>query len=247
MVNELETLVSDFYVNQKLALKLDLPDSRETVLDLFGRLKREFPDLANLRRFDNEVALESDELHSRYSWLSIKGTTLRSGSVNPEDLGDAYKLHRKVLEIAPWFLSISPIDVEHLELVFGFDMEAQMNRDAIVFDAILADSPLGELIDRGEDIIEAQPVLGISLEASSNVQAFVEVKTRMTPRERASGTYSREPISVYLTVRHIGGTNSLEDLPARFAALAGHAERIAEQRVVPNIVLPIRHTILAQP
>ena len=51
MVNELETLVTDFYVNQKLALKLDLPGSRETVLDLFGRLKKEFPQLSNFRRF----------------------------------------------------------------------------------------------------------------------------------------------------------------------------------------------------
>lgn len=246
MVNELDTLVSDFYVNQKLALKLDLPDSRETVLDLFGRLKREFPDLANLRRFDDELALESDEMHRTYSWFSIRGTTLRSGSVNPDDLGDAYRLHRKVLEIAPWFLSISPIDIEHLELVFGFDMDAQANRDSIVFDAILADSPLGDLVEQGEDILEAQPLLGISLEKSSQVHAFVEIKTRTTARERTSGIFNREPISVYLTVRHVGGTESLEDLPTRFASLAGHAERIAEQRVVPNIVMPIRHTILTR-
>lgn len=247
MVNELETLVSDFYVNQKLALKLDLPDSRETILDLFGRLKKEFPDLANLRRFENELALESDELNRNYSWFSIRGTTLRSGAVNPNDLGDAYRLHRKILEIAPWFLSISAIDVEHLELAFGFDMEAQANRDEIVFNALLADSPLGDLVDHGEEVLESQPLLGIALEPSSQVQAFVEIKTRTTPLERTRGVFSREPISVYLTVRHVGPTNNLEELASRFAALAGHAERIAEQRVVPNIVVPIRHAILAQP
>ena len=67
MVNELETLVTDFYVNQKLALKLDLPGSRETVLDLFGRLKKEFPQLSNFRRFEDELALESDDLKRCYS------------------------------------------------------------------------------------------------------------------------------------------------------------------------------------
>ncbi len=247
MVDALDTLVTDFYVNQKLALKMDLPESRETVLDLFGRLKKEFPGLANFRRFEDELALESDELQRAYSWFSLKGTTLRSGSVNPDDLGDAYDLHRKVLEVAPWFLSISPIDIEHLELVFGFDLEAQGDRDAIVFKALLADGPLGEMIGEDEQVIESQPVLGIALEPTSRMQAFVEVKTRTTTRERNSGIFTREPISVFLTVRNTGGIEDLGDLDMRFAALAGCAERLAEERVLPNIVTPLRHAILAEP
>ena len=245
MTNELDTLVTDFYVNQKLSLKMDLPDSRETVLDLFGRLRREFPDLANFRRFENEFALESDETRRSYTWFSLRGTQLRSGSVNPDDLGDAYRLHRKVLDLAPWFLTISPLDVEHLELVFGFDMEAQMNRDQVVFNALLADSPLAELLDTEDEVLDAQPSLGIMLEPSSQVQAYLEIKTRTTARERNTGNWNREPISVYLTMRHHGPMETLEDLTNRFAALAGHAERIAEQRVVPNVVMPIRHAILA--
>lgn len=247
MVNLLDTLVTDFYVNQKLTLKMDLPDSRETILDLFSRLKKEFPGLTNFRRFEDELALESDELQKAYSWFSMKGTTLRSGSVNPDDLGDAYQLHRKVLEIAPWFLAISPIDIEHLELVFGFDLEAHGDRDSIVFNALMADCPLGEMVMEDEQVIESQPVIGIALEPSSKMQAFVEVKTRTTIRERSSGIFGREPISVFLTVRHTGGIENLNDLNTRFAALAGCAERLAEERVVPNILTPIRHTILAQP
>jgi len=33
--SSLAAICSDFYVNQKLALKLDLPTARESVLDLF--------------------------------------------------------------------------------------------------------------------------------------------------------------------------------------------------------------------
>ncbi|MAJ47801.1 MAG: hypothetical protein CBC35_11130 [Planctomycetes bacterium TMED75] len=246
MVNALDTLVTDFYVNQKLALKLDLPESRETLLDLFSRLKKEFPGLANFRRFEDEFALESDELQKAYSWFSLKGTTLRSGAVNPDDLGEAYRLHRTVLDIAPWFLSISPIDIEHLELVFGFDLEAQGDRDSIVFNALLSDGPLGDMVAEEEQVIECQPVIGIALDPSSQMQAFVEVKTRTSLRERNSGIFGREPISVFLTVRNTGGIEDLKDLGTRFAALAGCAERLAEERVVPNILTPIRHTILAQ-
>lgn len=247
MVNDLDILVSDFYVNQKLSLKMDLPQSRETVLDLFGRLRREFPELSNFRRFENEFALDSDESRRAYSWFTLRGTQLRSGSVNPDDLGDAYRLHRKVLDLAPWFLSISPLDVEHLELVFGFDLEAQMNRDEVVFNALLADSPFAELLDPADEVVEAQPMFGINLEPSAQVQAFIEIKTRTTDRERSTGSWNRDPISVYLTVRHIGAMDSMEDFSHRFAALAGHAERISEQRVVPAIVTPIRQAILAHP
>ena len=51
---------SNFYVNQKLGLKLDLPERRETVLDLFDRVRRAFPRLCNFQRYEGEVALESD-------------------------------------------------------------------------------------------------------------------------------------------------------------------------------------------
>ena len=37
MSSELGTLCSDFYVNQRVALTMDLPAARQTVLDLFDR------------------------------------------------------------------------------------------------------------------------------------------------------------------------------------------------------------------
>ena len=62
MDSQLVGICSDFYVNQKLALTLDVPDGRESVLDLFGRLKKEFPWLERLRRYDGEYALESEDV-----------------------------------------------------------------------------------------------------------------------------------------------------------------------------------------
>ena len=52
-------ICSDFYVNQKIALTMDVPDGREAVLDLFGRVQKEFPRLERLRRYEGEYALES--------------------------------------------------------------------------------------------------------------------------------------------------------------------------------------------
>ena len=43
MPSSINAICSDFYVNQKLALKMDLPTRRETVLDMFDRIRREMP------------------------------------------------------------------------------------------------------------------------------------------------------------------------------------------------------------
>ena len=39
--SNLAGICSDFYVNQKIALTMDVPEGREAVLDLFGRVQKE--------------------------------------------------------------------------------------------------------------------------------------------------------------------------------------------------------------
>jgi hypothetical protein len=248
MTLSLGAMCTDFYVNQKLALKMDLPTARETVLDMCDRIRKELPQMDRFRRYEGELALESSEHESQYSWLALRQTSVRSGWVNPESLEEAYKLHRLILSVAPYFLSISPLDVDYLELVFGFDLEAATNRNEVVFDALLGDSALAGLIDtERESVLEAQPFLGFSLSEDCRLQAFVEIKARTQPGEVASRHYSDEPISIYLTTRRYGPLASIDDFAATFGMLAGHAERLAEERLIPQVVMPIRDAILSRP
>lgn len=236
----------DFYINQKLSLKLDLPAGREPVLELFDRIRRQDPTLRHLRRFDQELVLESDDLDRTFAWVTMRQTSLRSGMVNPPSLDAAYRLHRMVLELAPWYLTISPLDVEHIELVFCFDFETEGNRDQIIWDALLADSPLAALVDPQQDRpIDVQPFMGLSLSPSNDLQAFFEVKSRSKSSEPTQARPGEEPISVYLTVRRSGPLVSIDELPTVFATLCGHAERLAEDRVIPHLVKPIRDAITA--
>jgi hypothetical protein len=248
MPESFQSVCRDFYVNQKLALKMDLPWGREPVLELFDRMRKAVPSLTDLRRYDHEISLESPEDDDRsYAWVALRQTSLRSGLVNPADLADAYRLHRTVLETAPWFLSIRPLDVDHLELVFGFDFEAEGNRDAIIFDALLADTPLAGLLERGRDEpLDVQPFIGLNLDRDDGTTAFVEVKSRTKGGEPIPQRFPSEPISVYLTVRRTGPIERLEDLPTLLAGLAGHAERLAEERVIPSVLIPIRDAILSR-
>ncbi|MCH2152643.1 MAG: hypothetical protein MK089_04810 [Phycisphaerales bacterium] len=245
MSSELGTLCSDFYVNQRVALTMDLPAARQTVLDLFDRIKREMPGMKRFKRYEGELALESPDQEGRYCWVGLRRTSVRSGWVNPESLEQSYHLHRLLLETAPYFLSISPLDVEAIELVFGFDLHARRNRNEVVFDALLAGSPLSAMVQSGrEEMIDVQPFLGIALDESARLQASLEIKTRMGPAELQTKRWEDEPISVYLTVRREGPFETIEEFKETFAILAGHLERLAEERVIPGILVPLHGAIL---
>lgn len=241
MTDSYKALCSDFYVNLKLNLKLDLPRERQTVLDLFDRVRRQFPSMNQFRRYRDEVALETEQGAAANRWVAIRNNNIRSGSVNPESLAEAYNLHQHVLEVAPFFLSISPLDVDFIELLYGFDMQASGNHDEIVYSALLASSPLARLLDLPDaKIVDCQPLYGLTVrDGETDVEVNFEVKTRSASR---SGRED-EPISVYLTLRRFGPVSEVHQLPQVLAQLGRLGEELADSRVVPRLVVPIREAI----
>lgn len=240
-------LCSDFYINQRLNLKLDLPSNRETILAMFDRVRREFPSMDRFRRYSNELALESDSAaEGMHQWVAMRRNNVRCGAVNPENPKDAYRLHKLVLEIAPYFLSISPLDVDYLELLFGFDLMASGNHDAIVFDALVSGSAIASLADPKLGVpIDCQPLLGLSLSESCDLQAHFEVKTRTPTRAIKTGEFEPQPISIYLTLRQYGAVKDVRDLQDAFRVLSSRGEDLLQSRVVPNLLMPIREAIAA--
>lgn len=253
MAESYRALCSDFYVNMKVQVKLELPRTRETVLELFERLRRQFPSMTHFRRFKDELALEAAQQEMPHRWLAIRASTIRSGVVNAGTLRDGYSLHAQILETAPHYLSISPLDVDHIELLYGFDLIASGNHDAIVFDAMFANSPLAGLADiRGAEPIDVQPFLGLSLgprrgedSASPGTEIGFEIKTRSGARhpQPPDADGPGEPISVYLSLRRFGPFADLKDLPAAFQGLTRRGEDLIESRVVPHLLGPLRDAI----
>ncbi|MBX3357192.1 MAG: hypothetical protein KF745_02070 [Phycisphaeraceae bacterium] len=244
MSNSYRALCADFYINQRLNLKMDLPMRRDTVLSLFDRIRREIPSLDKFRRYQNELSLESGSREPAQQWLGVRRTSIRSGSVNPESPEDSYRLHRLVLETAPYFLDISPLDIEYLEVLYGFDLLASGNHDAIVYEALFAGSPIAQLVDSPNTMpTDFQPVFGVSLTPECDVHAQFEVKTRTSARQVRSGDFREEPISVYLTVRRQGPVSDIHDLATALASLTHHAQDLLDNRVVPHLIVPIRNTI----
>ncbi len=223
---------------------MDVPKLQENTTDLFDRVKREIPEFQRIRSFEQEVALETSELEGRYQWIGIRPRQIGSGFVNPEHIELAYDLHRLMLELAPYYLSISPLHVEYIELTFGFDLPARENRNAVVMQSLYGNSPLSSIAsDEVEPLLDVQPRIGFALNEACDLQAFVEVKTRTNAVEAATQIFQDEPISVYLTVRKNGPIDSVESFLSTFGRLAGHIEHIAENRVVPDIVVPLHQAI----
>ncbi len=249
MADNYRALCSDFYVNLKLQVKMELPRTRETVLEFFERIRRQFPSMSNFRRFRDELALEAPQSEIPHRWLAIRTSMIRSGVVNAASLEESYALHQQVLQSCPHYLSISPLDVDHLELLYGFDLLAHGNHDAIVFDALLGSTPLASLLDiPGATPVEFQPLVAISLPAPEGsgpaIEAAFEIKTRPQGRTQPQDQDSPgEPISVCLSLRRPGPFGDVKELPQVLRALAQRGEELIESRVVPALLLPLRDAI----
>ncbi|PHQ79356.1 MAG: hypothetical protein COB69_08145 [Phycisphaera sp.] len=241
-LDSLKALVSDAYVNLKVTLKLELPKSRETVLELFDRVRRQYPTMNQFGKHGEELALETGPGELPYRWLAVRARNIRSGVVNPDNFRSAHALHQHVLEVIPYYLNISPLDIDSVELLFGADISAAGNHDEAVYNALIADSPLSNLLVHDCTVTDCQPVLTSSVPDEPGVEVQYEVKTRCHGNAR-EGEHNQEPISVYLTMRKTGPLANLDDLGKTYEMLAKHGEHLVEHAMIPSLVVPIRGSV----
>lgn len=243
MTESFKALCNDFYVNQKVNVKLDLPRTRETVLEFFERIRRQFPAMNSFRRYRDELALESPQSDMPHRWLAVRANTLRTGTVNPQRMPEAYALHRHVLEAAPAYLSITALDIDHIELLYGFDLLAGGNHDAIVLEALMQGSPMSALMDiPGASPTDCQPVVGFNLGEKGETEVHFEVKTR-PPANQPRDPEGQDPISVYLILRRFGPVQDIKDLERIQRQMISQGEELIESRLVPGLLMPIRQAI----
>ena len=127
----------DFYVNMNLSTEMELPQNRETVLHYFEQIQKKYPTMRNFyQREKGDFVLEEDKDRGQYRWTTIEPRRLCSGQVNPDHVDEAIGQHRVVLELAPYMLSVSPLDCEALDVLFGFDFTYRGNHNQLVAEAL---------------------------------------------------------------------------------------------------------------
>lgn len=245
MSNPYASFCQDFYINMRLNTQLNLPHNRETVLHFFERVQKEFPRMVHFRRYDNgDFNLEEDRSTGSYRWARLEAKRLVAGYVNPPSLDDALTLHRFLLELAPYHLGISPLEIEHMEVLFGYDLSYRGNHDDVVVEGLLSESPLTCLLDEaGARPVDVQPTIAVSLSDDCRLQARVEILTRTDNYQVRTGDYSDDEISVYLTVRRYWGDRPKEPMEKIFTDMFERADGLAASRIVPKILRPLSAAI----
>ncbi len=244
-------LCDDFYISTRLHLKLDLSLEREAVLHFCERIRRKYPAMRKFRRRrGGGIVLEEDSREGEpYRWLRLEPSCLRFGYFAPPG-PPAYRQYAQfLLEQAPYHLTISDLDIDQLEVVYGFDMEYRGNHDQLVAETLFADHPVSAFIlgDEAVHAIDCQPYLGVSLTPACDIQAYVEVKGRTSTYEVRTADYEQQFLSVFLIVRKYWGFGESMDLVRAHNELCGYADPLAAGKVVPIFVNPLAQAIASRP
>lgn len=251
MMDGLGAVCDDFYVTCRLFLKLEMSPSRETILHFFDRLRRAFPSMRKLRMRDSDSIVLEEEADGQSSrrWVRVDAGGLRFGYFAPPSLEEVRRLAETILEQAPFHLTFSDLDYDHLEVIYGFDLAYRGNHDQLVAETLLGDQTASAFLFGRQAVhaIDAQPYLGIALTPECDLQAYVEVKSRTTTFEVRTETFENEPITVFLTVRKYWGEERVDALSSTAIELFGHADELATERVVPAFVNPLAAAIASRP
>lgn len=248
MTDGLNAFSDDFYVNVRLASQMPLPTSRETLLHYFERLQKEFPGMTKFRRADGgDYNLEEDRSTSSYRWAAVEPKRIACGHVNPPSVEEALRLHKLSMEMAPHYLGVSPLEIDHLDLLMGFDLAFAGNHDEIIAESMFGDSPLSCLAgEMGARAVDFQPSVTVALTDDCRLQARIDVVTRTNSYQVRTGDYNEDVISVYLIMRRYWGDRPKEPMSAMLDSLAEQAHDLATRHVLPKILRPISAAIASR-
>jgi hypothetical protein len=232
----------------RLGSQLNLPHNRETVLHFFERMQKQFPGMNRLRKTEGgEFSIEEDRHGNAYRWLSLEPKRLACGHVNPPSIEEAMRLHKLSLEMAPCHLGLSPVEIDYLDVLFGFDLSFSGNHDEIIAESMLQDSPLACLNEEiGARPVDFQPTITVALSDDCRLQARIDVVTRTNSYQVRTGDYSDDVISVYLILRRYWGDHPKASLEEMADQLAERAETLAETYILPRILRPISAAIASR-
>ena len=250
MSADFSSVCDEFYASSRLFLKLDMPLERETVLHFFDRIRKEFPTMHRFRRRDDGCPVLEEDPENGVSrrWVRLEPNSLRFGHFAPPDVAAVRRLADVILEHAPYHLTFSEIDYDHLELIYGFDLQYRGNHDQLVAETLWADHPLCQFL-MGDDVthaIDAQPYLGVALTPNCDLQAYIETKSRTTTYEVRTGDYERQPLSVFLTLRKYWNMDQKDSLAQVAGSLFDHADTLADTKVVPLMINPLAQAIASR-
>lgn len=256
-VNSYSSLCDDFYIDMFINTQMELPTGRDTILAFFERIQKQFPSMSCFyRRENNEYCLEEDHNLGQYRWVALEGDRIGSGVVNPCDFEMAYCQDRLILELAPYMLSVSPLDVSSLDVTFAMDFDCAGSHDEVIAEALFGSSAFNCLLDLpSARPIGYSPAVVVALSDDCRTQGRIGVESKTSAYEPwRKEEDADEAISLSFTVRRYRPFNESdkglpgrpagpEDLLKSFERQCRLAQHIMAEKIVPNFVHPLVETI----
>ena len=240
-----DSLADDMYMNVNLATEMELPGHRETVLHFFECVRKKYPTMRKFHARDKrDFVLEEDKEQGRYRWVAVEPRRFCSGHVNPASIEDALDQHRFLLDLAPALLSMSPLDCEAIDVLFGFDFAFRGNHNSLLAEALGPGPALEGVGDvPGSKLINYEPSLTIAVDEECRTQVRVSTETRTNAFQIRTGEFAEEQLSVYVTARQYGSLEGGETYVDTVERLAQLAQDVIESCVVEQILRPLARTI----
>ena len=245
-LNSYSSFCDDFYLDMHINTELDLPTERDTVLSFFERIRKQFQSMGCFyRRDNNEYCLEEDRGQGQYRWICLETDRIGSGVVNPSDFETAYQQDRLVLELVPYMLSISSLDIDSLDVTMAMDFDCSGSHDEVIAEALLGQSAFNCLLDLpSAKAIGCSPAIIVALSEDERTQGriSIESKTNVYGPKRKEQVID-EAISLSFTVRQYPRSDETFDSLKSFEYQCRLAEELMAEKIVPEFVLPLTETI----
>jgi hypothetical protein len=235
----------DFYLNMNLNTEMDLPQSRETVLHYFEQIQKHFPEMRNFYgRERGEFVLEEDKERGTYRWMTIEPRRICSGHVNPETIAEALRQHEVAMELAPYALTVSPLDCESLNVMLGFDYTYRGNHSELLVEALGICPGLERMVEiPGATVLGSEPMLQLALDSDCRLQCRLNVEPRTAAYHVRTGEYPEEQLSVYFTARRYGSLDPGETYVKALHKLADVCIELVDGYVVDSVLRPLQQAI----
>lgn len=235
----------DFYINLNVNTEMESSYSRETTLHYFEQIQKRFPELRNFYcRERGEQILEEDKSQGCYRWASIEPKRVCSGHVNPDSVNEAIELHSLILEVAPYTLSLSPLDCESIHLMFGFDFSCRGNHNRLVADALGLPTAYERLLDTpGANPVAYEPAIQFAIDEDCRFQCRLSVETRTSAYDVRTGEFGEEQLSVYVSARRYGSLDPSEQYVDVLRRLTELAREVIDNHVVEGVLVPLQQKI----
>ncbi len=244
-MNPYDSLCDDFYINMNLGTEMELPTNRETVLHFFERVRKTYPTMRNFYCRDRgDFVLEEDKDNGNYRWCTIDPRRVCSGQVNPASIEGVLQQHALVLELAPYMLSVSPLDCEALDLLYGFDFTYRGNQNQLVAEALGVSPAMERVVEiPGATVINSEPSLTVALDEECRIQFRLSIETRTSAYHVSTGDYPEEQLSVYVTARQYGSLGPDATFVDTLQRLNQVCQEMLDRQVIENVLKPLARSI----